>query len=238
MTGPRSSGTAGRWLPWVVAAGLLLGALVLTGRLLGGQATRAPAATAAPAGPSTGTVGMAAPPAGAVQVEGVALVPTGAAFRASCRRAADRLGFAVPCPRLLPVPSAGPAPSELCRQESTCQSRMLWFPMEAFLVPPGFTGGPGSLGALSILATPDPQAAAGMERWCPDQRPVTAPGLGGRPAQLASCPAGFQGWSAGSVVLRWSQRGTFVTLGLRGASEANRRLLLRLPGTLPLVPPG
>jgi hypothetical protein len=39
-------------------------------------------------------------------------------------------------------------------------------------------------------------------------------------------------------VLRWSRRGTYVTLGLRGASEANRRLLVRLAGSLRLVPPG
>jgi hypothetical protein len=56
-------------------------------------------------------------------------------------------------------------------------------------------------------------------------------------AALASCPAGSQGWSAESVLLRWSRRGTFLTVALRGPSEANRRLLLALAGHLPMVSP-
>jgi hypothetical protein len=215
-----------------VAAAVLVGALVLTGRLLGtGEATRAPAVTASSAGRPV------APPAEAVQVEGVSLVPTSGAFRASCRRAADRLGFAVPCPQLLPVPSSGAAPAGLCQGDSECRSRLLWFPMEGFLVPAGFTGAPGSLGALSVMATPDTRAAQGMERWCPDQRPITSAALGGRAAVLASCPAGYQGWSTPSLLLRWSRQGTFVFLGLRGQSEGNQRLLVSLAGSLRLVPP-
>jgi hypothetical protein len=55
---------------------------------------------------------------------------------------------------------------------------------------------------------------------------------------LAACPAGFQGWSAESVLLRWSQRATFVTLALRGPSERNQRLAVALASRLRLVPPG
>jgi hypothetical protein len=228
-----TSSSAGRRLPWVVAGCVLVGALVLTGRLLGPDgASRPPAATAGRA-----VTTSRPPPAGAVQVEGVFLVPTGEAFRASCRRAADRLGFAVPCPRLLPVLAAGPAPPGLCRENSHCGSRLFWFAMDGFVVPPGFTGAPGSLGALSIWATADPEVAAGMERWCPDQRQVTPPALNGRPAVLANCPAGFLGWSTGSVLLRWWRGGTLVALGLRGQSEGNRRLLVRLAASLRPVPP-
>jgi hypothetical protein len=227
-----------RRLVWVVGAAVLVGALVVTGRLLDtGAATRAPAATAGSAG-QTGTTGRPAAPAGAVQVEGVSLVPTGPAFRTSCRRAADRLGFAVPCPELLPVPSSGPALAGLCQGEGVCQSGLLWFPMEAFVVPDGFTGAPGSLGALVVLATPDEQAAAAMARWCPDQRPLAAPGPGGRPTVLGACPAGFYGWSTGSVLLRWTQAGTHLTLALRGQSEGNRRLLVALARSLRLVRSG
>jgi hypothetical protein len=98
-----------------------------------------------------------------VAVEGVAMVPTSRAFRASCQRAADQLGFAVPCPELLPVPASGPEPARLCDA--------------------------AELGA------------------CQDE-------------------------------LLWSQRGTFVTLALRGPSEANQRLAVVLAGRLRLVPPG
>jgi hypothetical protein len=174
-----------------------------------------------------------------VEVEGVALVPTGQAFRASCRRAADRLGFAVPCPELLPVPASGPAPSRLCQEVGGgCRRELRWFSMEGFVVPPDATGAPGRLGALSLLASPEPAAAAGPVIRCAGQRPGASPTLHGRPAVLATCPAGYQGWSTDSVLLRWSQGGTFLALGLRGPSEHNQRLAVALAGHLRLVPPG
>jgi hypothetical protein len=167
------------------------------------------------------------------------MVPTSRAFRASCQRAADRLGFAVPCPEVLPVPASGAAPARLCdaAELGACQDKLLWFPMEAYLVPPDFTGAPGSLGALAILATPERRLAGGTLSWCPAQRPVGTPALGGWPAMLATCPAGFQGWSSESVLLRWSDRGMFVTLALRGPEKGNQRLAVALAGHR-LVPPG
>jgi hypothetical protein len=231
---PPSGPAGGARLLWVVAAAVLFGALVLAGRLLdaGPGPTAATRATRA-AAPTTTL------PAGAVAVEGVTMVPTSRAFRASCRRAADRLGFAVPCPEVLPVPASGAAPVRLCdaAEPGACQDELLWFPMEAFVVPPDFAGAPGSLGALAILATPERRLAGGALSWCPAQRPVAAPALSGRPAVLATCPAGFQGWSAESVLLRWSDRGTFVAVALRGPSEGNQRLVVALAGRLRLVPP-
>jgi hypothetical protein len=219
----------------VAAAAVLLGALLVAGRLL--DAAPGPAATTRATRAAAPTTTL---PAGAVAVEGVAMVPTSRAFRASCQRAADRLGFAVPCPQMLPVLASGAAPARLCdpAEPGACRDELLWFPMEAYVVPPDSTGAPGSLGALAILATPQRRLADGTLSWCPDQRPVATPALGGHPAVLAACPAGFQGWSAESVLLRWSQRGTFVTLALRGPSERNQRLAVALAGRLRLVPPG
>jgi hypothetical protein len=223
-----------RWLPWAAAGVVLVGSLVLTGRFLGTGDLPAPtparsAATAAEPQP-------AAPP-GSVEVEGVRLAPAGPALLASCRRAAERLGFAVPCPTLLPLPATGPVPAAVC-EAGDCRDNLYWFGMEGYLVPSGFTGAPGNLGALSVLASDDPRVAAGSERWCPDQRRLPAtPALGERRPVLGTCPAGFQGWATESLLLRWSRQGTYVTLGLRGASQANRRLLVRLAESLRLVPP-
>jgi hypothetical protein len=50
---------------------------------------------------------LAPPPAGVLEVDGVYLVPASDNDRQACGQAASRLGFAVPCPRLLP---AGHAP--------------------------------------------------------------------------------------------------------------------------------
>jgi hypothetical protein len=236
VNAPRpSSGSGGdRRLLWVAAAVVLVGALALTGRLLEQDSgTGAPVSTAPAASASDPRTSR---PVNAVEVEGVAMVRTSRAFRASCRQAADRLGFAVPCPDLLPIPASGAAPSRLC-QELCRQGELLWFPLEAFVVPPGSTGAPGSLGALAILATPDPKAAAGPALWCPDHRQLATPTVSGRPAVLATCPPGFQGWSQASVLLHWSRRGTFITLALRGPSERNQRLLVALAAGLALVPP-
>ena len=123
MAPPPSGAFRGRkLLPWVAAA-VLLGALVVTGRLLDDDRAGAPAGR----GP-TRTGGTAAPsarPAGTVEIEGFSLVPTSRAFQASCRQAADRLGFAVPCPELLPIPASGETPSRLCQEAGACRDELV-----------------------------------------------------------------------------------------------------------------
>ena len=79
--------------------------------------------------------------------------------------------------------------------------------LDGFVVPPDATGVPGRLGALAVLATRQRATATGPGFWCPDQRPVATPTVHGRPAVLGICPAGFLGWSADSVLLRWSEGG-------------------------------
>jgi hypothetical protein len=158
-------------LGWAVAAVLVL-ALVLTGRLLGGDSGRRPPASAAPITISTQTpyrigntvqcppnwpvlatanhtsypaghpatpppsatavacyhtaaqaAGAGYPPAplppGMLEVGGVYLTPTIRAFRASCQRVADRLGFAIPCPGLLPKTRAR-SPRQPCTGPARC----------------------------------------------------------------------------------------------------------------------
>jgi len=51
-------------------------------------------------------------PTGDALVEGIYLVPSHPTLERSCRVAARALGFAVPCPRLLPNPSFGTTPPE------------------------------------------------------------------------------------------------------------------------------
>src|SRR6266540_520657 len=122
-------------------------------------------------------------PAGTLEVGGVYLTPTSPSFRASCRQAADRLGFAVPCPGLLPT------------------------------IPPGL---------------PPPVQ-------CQNERRIATPTVHHTPAVLADCPDA-QGRPA-SVLLRWSQQGTFVLLSVLGSSDVNQRLVVTLADHLRLVPP-
>src|SRR6266498_5920096 len=109
-------------------------------------------------------------PAGALEVGGVYLTPTSRAFRASCRRAAGRLGFAVPCPGLLPTAPSGSPPPRLCVQPTTCRrGHALRFLQGAFVVPPGYVGAPGGFSALSVAARSE-ERRVGKEcrsRWSP-----------------------------------------------------------------------
>src|SRR6266545_2599224 len=107
-------------------------------------------------------------PAGALEVGGVYLTPTSRGFRATCQRVADQLGFAVPCPGLLPTAAPGAAPKWLCRAPSGCR-----------------------------------------------QAPVSVLG--------------------GSVLVRWSERGTFVVVTTPGAGEVNQRLVMALADHVHLV---
>jgi hypothetical protein len=175
-------------------------------------------------------------PPGAVEVGGVYLAPAGTAFRAGCRRAADRLGFAVPCPGLLPSLPPGAPPPRLCGEPGTCRrGQLLQFGLVGFEVAVDYVGQPGAQepsGALLIVASPARAAAGGFTAPCPDERRIAAPTVHGARALLAACPEPGQASSyGGTVVLRWAQRGTVAAVSLIGWSEVNQRLRSRWPGT-------
>jgi hypothetical protein len=121
----------------------------------------------------------ARPPADVLEVGGVYLAPTSASFQARCRRAADRLRFAVPCPGLLPTPAPGVPPPRLCEEPPTC--------------PASAGGSSGSSGTGSS--------------W------------------------------GGTILLRRSQQGTLVEVGVTGRSEVNQQLVVAVAEHLRLVEP-
>jgi hypothetical protein len=163
-------------------------------------------------------------PAGALEVGGVYLAPQGAGFRASCQRAADRLGFAVPCPGLLPTGPPGAPPPRLCDQPTACRrGQVLRFLQGAFVVPPGYVGAPGGFSALSIVATPTHDATGGLALRCRDERRLAAPAVHRARAVMAACFDDPQRSAfGGSVLLRWSQQGTLVVVSVLDWSNASR----------------
>jgi hypothetical protein len=178
-------------------------------------------------------------PAGALEVGGVYLTPTSRGFRAGCRQVADRLGFAVPCPGLLPTTPPGLPPPTLCDESSSCRrGALLGFILGGFVVPVGYLGVPGMqpYGGLEIWAAPTAVAASRPPVQCLKERRIATPTVHHTPAVLADCPDA-QGRPA-SVLLRWSQQGTFVLVGVLGSSEVNQRLVVTLADHLRLVPPG
>jgi hypothetical protein len=181
-------------------------------------------------------------PPGALEVGGVYLAPTSRGFRAGCRQVADRLGFAVPCPGLLPSSPPGAPPPRLCGERGTCRrGQLLLFSQDGFEVPLGYVGLPNGqelAGALAIAATPTRGATGRFAYRCPDERRIATPIVQGTRALLVACPEADQASSfGGSVLLRWSQRDTLVTVSVLGWSEVNQRLVVALAEHLRLIPP-
>jgi hypothetical protein len=178
----------------------------------------------------------APPPAGGAVIGGVYLVPTDRAFRARCRPAADRLGFAVPCPGLLPVPARGTARPDLCGREAPCDGGAGFIlRQEGFQVPAGYFGiDKQAQGALEITAFPARRPGGVGNLACETERRIATMSVQGVRAVLVGCP----GWSSsGQMTLRWTQAGTRISLSLQGTSEVNRRLLVALASHLRLVRP-
>jgi hypothetical protein len=175
-------------------------------------------------------------PAGTDEVFGVYLVPTDRAFCSRCQLAADRLGFAVPCPGLLPTSAPGTALPELCGQEFPCdRGRGFFFRQEGFEVPPGYLGvDKQPQGSLEITAFPADKPTRAVNIACETERRIATVPVQGSRAVLVGCP----GWSSsGQVTLRWWQAGALVSVSLQGAGVANQQLLIALAIHLRLVRP-
>jgi hypothetical protein len=175
-------------------------------------------------------------PAGTDELFGVYLVPTGSRLQGQCQRAADRLGFAVPCPGLLPTSAPGTAPPQLCGPEAPCQrGQGFLLRWAGFRVPPGYLGvDKQPQGSLEITAAPIRQATGVVSLACPTERRIATVRVQGSRALLVGCP----GWSSsGQVTLRWSQAGTRISVSLQGASVVNQQLAIALATHLRLVRP-
>jgi hypothetical protein len=171
-------------------------------------------------------------PAGALEVGGVYLTPTSRAFRARCQQVADRLGFAVPCPELLPTTPPGVAPLRLCQDPPICrQGQPVVFTQE-FVAPFGAVGAPDGYSALLIVATPT-QGRAGLQ--CPRERLIATPTIQRTRAVLAACQDDAPWVLGGSVRLRWSQQDTLVVVSVPGPSDSNQRLVIAVAEHLRLV---
>ena len=122
------------------------------------------------------------------QVGGVHLTPTNQAFRASCQQVADRVGFAIPCPGLLPTSLPDSPPPQLCEDMSGCERGRWMVFVHRFAVPSGYVGALGGadtverFGALVVV----PVTAQGRARS--PRRPCRGPQRCWQPA--STTPAG------------------------------------------------
>lgn len=212
----------------VLAATVLVAALIVTGRVQPVPGLRASTGAA--------TVPAAAPsPAARLELGGVQLVPTSGGLRRQCLEAADLLGFAVPCPTLLPASPPGAV------SRSFCDPRFLCGPEDGFLfeqrrlvLPPDHVGVDGrGRGRLAIAAAP---RASAFPVACLGGLRVATIEVRGTPGDLYECPS-EAGAHVGGVLLRWRDAGVVMAVSLHGHSELNRRLVVALAAHMEPVPP-
>jgi hypothetical protein len=110
------------------------------------------------------------------------------------------------------------------------------FQWDGFQIPIGYRG-PADYGTLDIVAGPT-RSAGRLMPPCPDEHRVAGLTVHQTRAVLATCPEeGQQSSWGGTMLLRWSQRGTLVEVGVYGWSEVNQRLVVAVAEHLRLVEP-
>jgi hypothetical protein len=173
-------------------------------------------------------------PAGALEVGGVYLTPTSQRFQAHCQQIADRVGFTVPCPELLPTSPAGVPRPRLCQEPASCQPEQLVRFIQDFVAPFGAVGASDGYGVLAIDATPT-RGGVGLE--CPGEPPIATPAVQQTRAVLTACQHDAPSVLGGSLRLRWSQHDTLMVVSVPGPSDANQRLVVTVADHLHLVRP-
>jgi hypothetical protein len=176
-------------------------------------------------------------PPGALHLDGTYLVPTSGRLRRQCRQAAEHLGFAVPCPTVLPASSSGAPPPRLCQHPLPCGNPQTEFLLEStgFEVPSGHVGAYAAPAARLVVAAAKRPTASAVA--CVGERPLGPVGVRGTRAGLFQCPQD-SGPHRGGVLLRWRERGTVMALSVTGRSDLHRRVVLALAAHLEVVPGG
>jgi hypothetical protein len=185
-------------------------------------------------------------PPGTLIVRGVILQPTGPVLRSQCRAAARILGFAVPCPGLLPAPEGIPLQPPDCVTVSACVWQQTTRPAfkrflfdSEFAAPPGYHGlGVPGVGHIVLIAE---QAAAAHSAnaelmFCLDQAPIRKLTIGGNRATIAACPEGSYE-TGGHVLLRWVHRGVLAGVSFHGVTATNIGLDLAVARHITWVSP-
>lgn len=141
------------------------------------------------------------------------------------------LGFAVPCPKRLP-PATAPVRCEVPPAFSGAEVK----PKEGCALGDGFILEPQGLvnPAISHLVIEGSRDA--FQSDCGEENPHRRVTVRGHEALLIECPE-TAGLHAGHVLLRWVEKGTFVTVSSHGHTDANRQLIQEIGAGVEIVGP-
>jgi hypothetical protein len=180
-----------------------------------------------------------AEPHGTVIVDGVYLVPTGAAAIRQCRAAARALRFAVPCPALAPTIGGAPLQTLTCQDIYGCVAdrKTFYFEENGFVAPPAYQGAAPGSGHVVILAERVAAPALGSrELFCLGRPAIRMAAIGPSRAAFAACPQG-NALTSGHLMLRWVDRGILAGVSFHGVSPANFALALAVARHLAWITP-
>lgn len=177
----------------------------------------------------------APPPAGSLEVGGVYLTSTGRWFQQRCQQAADRLGFAVPCPVLLPAMSPQAVSPNPCDRQFPClRGGAFVLDQDGFVVPPGHVGPAGQARARLVVAAAgraDDPAVVCEER----QRLVRTVTPHRMAGQLIECSGA--GLHHDSMLVRWEERDAVMAVRVLGHAGLQERLALTVAEQTRVVSP-
>jgi hypothetical protein len=176
-------------------------------------------------------------PPGALDLDGQYLIPTPRQLHHQCRQAANRVGFAVPCPKLLPAVAPNtepPAPCDLSSMPSCTPRSGYLLQAGGFTVPSDRIIAYQNYGARLVIAAAKRLSATAVS--CTEERPIATTRVRARVGALFWCPP--DAWPhGGSVLLRWRERGTILVVSVTGNSGLHQRLVVALAEHLNLVRP-
>jgi hypothetical protein len=176
-------------------------------------------------------------PPGALDLDGEYLIPTPRQLHRQCRQAANRVGFAVPCPELLPAVAPNtepPAPCDLPSTPSCTPQSGYLLQAGGFTVPSDRIVAYQNFGARLTIAAAKRLSAMAVS--CTEERPIATASVRARVGALFWCPP--DAWPHGdSVLLRWRERDTILVVSVSGNSDLHRRLVVTLADHLNLVRP-
>ena len=182
----------------------------------------------------------APPPAGSLEVSGVYLTPTGRWFQQRCQQAADRLGFAVPCPVLLPAMSPQAVSPNPCDRQFPCLrgGPFVLDQDDEGRVTRAFTPGLGDpagraqrrVGGGAPPRADDPAVACEERQRL--VRTVTPHRMAGR---LIECSGA--GLHHDSMLVRWKERDAVMAVRVLGHAGLQERLALTVAEQTQVVSP-
>jgi hypothetical protein len=216
----------------VLTATVLIAALIVTGRVQSGSGRRL--STHTDRGDASTAFTAAPSPAGWPELGGVHLVSIPSGLRRQCQEAANFLGFAVPCPMLVPASPPGVAPRRFCDPQFLCvPGDGFLFEERGLVVPPDFLGVDGQGWRLAIAAA---KRITAFPVACLGGRKLATIEVRGTRGDLYECSP-QAGAHFGGLLLRWREAGVVMAVSLQGHNQLNQRLVVALAALMEAVLP-